>query len=140
MRRLIVDTGFLVALYIRADGLHPAAIAYLQRNRLPLQTVNPVVVETCFFLDAAGKVALLDWIAHGGLTVADIPVSSYLDIAAYIQKYADQDIDFADAALVWLANQTGEKQILTVDEGDFRIYRLKNGQAFELISWYSKES
>lgn len=140
MRRLIVDTGFLVALYIRADSLHPAAIAYLQRNRLPLQTVSPVVVETCFFLDAAGKVALLDWIAHGGLTVEDIPVSSYLDIATYIQKYADQDIDFADAALVWLANQTGEKQILTVDEGDFRIYRLKNGQAFELVPWYLKES
>lgn len=140
MRRLIVDTGFLVALYIRADSLHPAAITYLQRNRLPLQTVSPVVVETCFFLDAAGKVALLDWIAHGGLTVEDIPVSSYLDIATYIQKYADQDIDFADAALVWLANQTGEKQILTVDEGDFRIYRLKNGQVFELVPWYSKES
>lgn len=140
MRRLIVDTGFLVALYIRADSLHPAAITYLQRNRLPLQTVSPVVVETCFFLDAAGKVALLDWIAHGGLTVEDIPVSSYLDIATYIQKYADQDIDFADAALVWLANQTGEKQILTVDEGDFRIYRLKNGQAFELVPWYLKES
>lgn len=84
--------------------------------------------------------ALLDWIAHGGLTVEDIPVSSYLDIATYIQKYADQDIDFADAALVWLANQTGEKQILTVDEGDFRIYRLKNGQVFELVPWYSKES
>lgn len=140
MRRLIVDTGFLVALYIRGDSLHSAAIAYLQRNRLPLQTVSPVVVETCFFLDAAGKAALLNWIARGGLAVADIPVSSYLDLAAYIEKYADRDIDFADAALAWLANQTGERQILTVDEGDFRIYRLKNGRAFELIPWYSKDS
>ncbi|HRC71585.1 MAG TPA: PIN domain-containing protein [Candidatus Competibacter sp.] len=140
MRRLIVDTGFLVALYIRGDSLHPAAIAYLKSNRMPLQTVAPAIVETCFFLDAAGKAALLNWIAYGGLTVADIPVSNYLDIAAYIQKYADQDIDFTDAALVWLANQTGERQILTVDEGDFRIYRLKDGQAFELIPWYSKDS
>lgn len=139
MPRLIVDTGFLVALYIHGDSLHHAALAYLRRNRLPLQTVAPVVVETCFFLDAAGKAALLDWIARGGLAVVDVPVSSYLDIAAYIQKYADQDIDFADAALVWLANQVGEKRILTVDEGDFRVYRLKGGRAFELISWYSKE-
>lgn len=97
-------------------------------------------METCFFLDAAGKAALLNWIARGGLAVADIPVSSYLDLAAYIEKYADRDIDFADAALAWLANQTGERQILTVDEGDFRIYRLKNGRAFELIPWYSKDS
>lgn len=121
MPRLIVDTGFLVALYIRGDSLHHAAIVYLQRNRLPLQTVAPVVVETCFFLDASGKAALLDWIAHGGLAVADVPVGSYLDIAAYIQKYAEQDIDFADAALVWLANKIGERRILTVDEGDFRV-------------------
>lgn len=104
MPKLLVDTGFLVALYIRGDSLHSAAITYLQRNRLPLQTVSPVVVETCFFLDAAGKVALLNWIVRGGLAVSDIPISSYVDIAAYIQKYTDQDIDFADAALVWLAN------------------------------------
>lgn len=139
MQKILVDTGFLVALYIRSDSLHSAAIAYLQHNRFPLQTVTPVVVETCFFLDAAGKSALLNWIARGGLSVADIPVSSYLDIAAYIQKYADQDIDFADAALVWLANQTTEARILTVDEGDFRVYRLKNGRTFELIYWYEKD-
>ncbi len=136
MHQPLVDTGFLVALYVRGDALHHAALTWLQQNRLPLQTVAPVIVETCFFLDAPGKIALLNWITQGGLTVAEIPVNSYSELAAYIQKYADQDIDFADAALVWLANKTGERRILTVDENDFQVYRIKGSHPFDLIQWY----
>jgi hypothetical protein len=95
-----------------------------------------VIVETCFFLDAKGKGALLDWVAKRGLKVVDIPIDGYPLLAYYIKKYADQDIDFADAALVWLANQIDQRTILTVDETDFRVYRLASGQAFELIRWY----
>ena len=72
------------------------------------------------------------------MAVADIPVISYPDLANYIKKYADQDIDFTDAALVWLANQTGQRSILTVDEKDFQVYRLKGGHQFELIRWYER--
>ena len=136
MRRPLVDTGFLVALYVRGDTLHHAALTWLRQNRLPLQTVAPVIVETCFFLDVPGKTALLNWIAQGGLTVVEIPISSYPELATYIQKYADQDIDFADATLVWLANQTGERSILTVDESDFQTYRINGHHPFELIQWY----
>ncbi|MCF7996700.1 MAG: hypothetical protein K9L88_17970 [Chromatiaceae bacterium] len=138
MTHLLVDTGFLVALYIRGDALHQAAIDFLRQNPLPLTTVAPVVVETCFFLDACGKRALLNWIANGGLTVADIPIDHYPDLADYIHKYADQDIDLADAALVWLANQTGHRSVLTVDESDFQVYRLAKGHAFDLIRWYER--
>jgi predicted nucleic acid-binding protein len=136
VNHLLVDTGFLVALYIRGDSLHRPAVDFLKRNRSPLRTVAPVIVETCFFLDAQGKAALLNWVANGGLEVADIPLDSYPNLAAYICKYADRDIDFADAALVWLATQTGQRRILTVDENDFQVYRLKTGHAFELIRWY----
>jgi len=64
-----------------------------------------------------------------------VPVQSYPDLAANIQKYADRDIDFADASLVWLADQTGLRRILTVDVADFSTLRLKNGKRFELIDW-----
>ena len=80
---LLVDTGFLVALYIRADPLHHAALDFLKRNRSPLLTVAPVIVETCFFLDAKGKTALLGWVTNGGLAVVDIPVKSYPLLADY---------------------------------------------------------
>jgi hypothetical protein len=53
--QLLVDTGFLVALYIRGDTLHQPAVDYLKRNRQPLRTVAAVIVETCFFLDSASS-------------------------------------------------------------------------------------
>jgi predicted nucleic acid-binding protein len=62
---VLVDTGFLVALYIRGDTLHCPAREYLRNNRSALLTVAPVVVEACFFLDAAGKSAMLNWIGCG---------------------------------------------------------------------------
>ncbi len=137
MPRLLVDTGFLVALFIRGDTWHQAALAFMQANRTALLTILPVIVETCFFLDVRGKCELLKWVERGGIEVIDVPIRSYPDITATLQKYADQDIDFTDAALVWLANQTGERAILTVDESDFSVYRLKGGKRFELVKWYS---
>jgi predicted nucleic acid-binding protein len=89
---LLVDTGFLVALYIRGDTLHDEAVAYLRGNRAALLTVAPVLVETCFFLDVRAKVELLKWVERGGLEVCEVPVSAFTAIANHLQKYADQSL------------------------------------------------
>ena len=78
---------------------------------------------------------MLEWIERGALDVADVPVSAYPEIATTIRKYADRNIDFADAALVWLAEQSGCRAILTVDLRDFGVYRLKGGKRFEVVKW-----
>ena len=135
MDRLIADTGFLVAFGRAADPLHENATSFLRGYAGGLVTVAPVIVETSFFLMPHAKMRLIGWITSGGITVVDVPVSSYPDLSATIAKYADRDIDFADAALVWLANQAGLGGILTTDEADFGIYRLKGGKRFDLVSW-----
>ena len=96
-----------------------------------------MVVETCFFLDADGKGRLLEWARRGALAVAEVPVAAYDDIRTIIRKYADRDIDFADATLVWLAGQSGIREVLTVDRTDFGVYRLKGGKRFDLVKWTS---
>src|SRR5258706_166012 len=83
------------------------------------------LLETCFLLSSAGKAELLDWAQRGGITVIETPVESYPEIAAILLRYADRDIDLADAALIWLANASGQHRVLTVDERDFSAYRLK---------------
>jgi predicted nucleic acid-binding protein len=133
--RILADTGFLVALFHPADRLAPAARAYLREHRHPLATVAPVIVETCFFLSSAEKAELLDWAHRGGIAVVETPVESYPEIAAIVARYAGRDIDLADAALIWLANASGERRILTVDERDFSAYRLKQGRRFERVKW-----
>ena len=41
-------------------------------------------------------------------------------------------MDFADACLVYLADQLGTGKVLTLDS-DFRVYRWRRGRAFELL-------
>lgn len=125
-----------MALYIRRDELHPQAIHFLRDNRLPLLTGSPVITETCYFLDIAGKRELLDWVYRDGVEVADLPVSAYPHLAGSLRKYTDRDLDFTDAALIWLADTQQEKRILTVDRTDFSILHLSDGGAFHWVDWY----
>ena len=137
MTSILVDTGFLVSLFRPADRLRAQARECLLANRRPLLTAAPVIVETCLFLDATGKGRLLEWAQRGAVAVAEVPVSSYAEIGTIIRKYADRRTDFADATLVWLANNTGMRDILTVDEADFSVYRLKGGKRFALVKWFA---
>lgn len=136
MARLVVDTGFLVAIYRRRDSLHAEALAFLRENRVPLVTASPVVVETCYFLGLRAKVELLEWIAKGGLAVAEVPVEAYPALGLLLTRYTALDLDLTDVALVWLADLLGEHRILTVDERDFAALRLRNKKRFELVPWH----
>ena len=138
MPSLVVDTGFLVALYLRGDSLHKQAVQFLQGSRAPLLTVSPVVVEACHFLNIRGKVELLKWIEKGGLSVAELPIDAYPALVVSLEKYADLNIDLADAALIWLAELVGQFQILTVDQRDFTAFRMKGRKRFELVRWYGR--
>lgn len=134
-RAWLVDTGFLVALFRRRDRLRPAARAALAGAKVALQTVAPVIVEACFFLDAEEKCQLLEWVRRGALTVHDVPVTAYPQLARLIEKYADRDPDFTDMALLWLAETSACHRILTVDTADFAVYRGKNGKYFDILEW-----
>ena len=132
---LLVDTGFLVALFRRRDKLRAAARRFLAAARAPLATVAPVIVETCFFLTPAEKQDLLEWAKRGALAVHEVPLEAYPKISWLIGKYADRDADFTDLALVWLAQQSDCRRVLTVDADDFAAYRAKSGKTFDQPAW-----
>lgn len=136
MRAVLADSGFIVALGIRRDPRHQAAKTFLASYKGEIIVPGPVVVESCYFLSIAGKIRLLDWIAKGPARLADLPSLAYADIGAIIARYADLEPDFTDAAIVWLADKTACRAILTVDTRDFSIYRLKGGKRFEVVKWF----
>ena len=135
MERILVDTGFFVALARSHDARHEAARNYLEACTLRLATVSAVVVETCHFLQLGARRRFLEWVADGGPAVIEVPPEAYPELARTMERYKERDVDFADAALLWLAEQTGHRSILTVDETDFRRFRLKGGGRFEVVEW-----
>jgi uncharacterized protein len=136
MTPVLVDTGFLVALFDPADALAAPAARYLKGHKHQLVSTTATVVEACFFLQPRTKADLLAWIRRGGMAVLDVPAQAYAQLEMILRKYSDQEIDFADVALVWLAGETGATQVLTVDRKDFEVFRLKGGKRFEVIDWF----
>lgn len=134
MERLIADAGFIVAIGRRSDPRHRGAVAFSEKFAGQLVTTSAIVVEACHFFTAAARINLLNSVGPR-FAVVEVPVLSYPDLAATIGKYADREVDFADASLVWLAERSGLRQILTVDVADFSTFRLGNGKRFELVDW-----
>lgn len=135
MKNVLVDSGFLVALGIQSDPRHRAARAFLEGYRGKLLIPEPVISESCYFLSTAGKVRLLDWARKSPCAVHPVPAHAYPDMAATLTRYVDLDLDFTDAAIVWLAGRVRCRSILTVDVREFSALRLARGRRFELVSW-----
>jgi predicted nucleic acid-binding protein len=78
---VIIDTGFLVALFARDDSHHVSAKALLKGRlceaKANLITIWPVITEAGFFLNSAGKIALLEWVNRGALSITSITDSPY---------------------------------------------------------------
>ncbi len=132
---VLVDSGFLVALGVRRDPRHQKAVDWLAGNKAQLLIPAPVIVETCFFLSVAAKTQLLSWSRRAPARVLDVPPEAYPEIALTLEKYADLDPDFTDAAMVWAAHDSGCRRILTVDRTDFETYRLKGNRHFDVLPW-----
>jgi predicted nucleic acid-binding protein len=130
---IVVDAGPLIALFRRRDRHHARVKRYLAANTARLVSTLAVVTEVCHFLNADGKTALLTWIRRGGLWLQPLGTDDLEEIGAIIRRYADRDIDFADATLVWLADLVNTMDVMTIDRDDFLVYRLRGGRPFNLV-------
>ncbi len=133
---LIADSGFLIALFDSREPHHVAAQSFLQRQPQPLLTVETVVVEVSFFLAGGQRRAFLNAVAASALPVLPLEAASHRRIAELAGKYDDIAPDYADLALIDLAERSGLHAVLTLDMHDFSIYRIKGRQHFDLVSWF----
>jgi predicted nucleic acid-binding protein len=129
---VLIDTGVLVALFDRLDPHHDAASAWMAHNDAALLTVAPVLSEAALFLPPHLRIALARLAACGVLQLHHPDADGYARIAQLFEKYADQDPDWADLELVWLAESTGVTRIATLDVADFSVYRVQGRRRFEL--------
>jgi uncharacterized protein len=132
----LTDAGPLVAL-IDADELyHNTCAQELNRLRLPLITTWPAFTEAMYLLaragGAVGQQALWKLVLSGRLEIADLPRPAVERSSRLMTKYADRPMNLADATLVALAEERGERLIFTLDS-DFQIYRINGRNRFTIL-------
>jgi predicted nucleic acid-binding protein len=125
-----------VALIDADEADHETCVLTLRTLTLPLVTTWPAFTEAMYLLGraggAAGQQALWKLLLSKRLDIVDLSRKALERSAALMAKYADRPMDLADATLVALAEERGERRIFTLDS-DFRVYRMHGRIRFEIL-------
>lgn len=134
MRKILIDSGPLIALFDSSDDYHSKVIEFIKHNKLPLITTIASITETLHLLDfnRNAQIDFLEWVSRGGLEVHNIENPDFQRLKDLTEKYRDLPMDFADCCLVLLAEKLGVNTIATIDR-DFTIYRIKGKKKFKTI-------
>ena len=137
---ILTDAGPLVALVDRGEPDHDACVACLPNLTGPMVTTWPAFTEAMYLLGEAGgwraQETLWSILQQGDVEIAIQSFDDYERMRVLMQKYRDLPMDLADASLVRLAEERRVRDIFTLDERDFRIYRIHGRQSFRL--WPAK--
>jgi predicted nucleic acid-binding protein len=123
----ILDTGPWVALIDRSESKHSICVQWLKNYSGRLYSTEAVLTEVLYLLNFSVKAqsAAIDFVLKSVVEIIPSSVASLKKAKDLIKKYSDLPMDYADASLVCLAIDTGICDIITFDEKDFNIYRVK---------------
>ena len=133
-KRVLMDTGPLVASLNRRDRFHLWAKARLDELEPPIFTCEPVLAEACFLLrDTPGGAAAVLKLVERGVLQVSFPVSPHArSLATLMTKYANLPMSLADACLVRMTELDESSAVMTLD-GDFLVYRRHGRQAIPAL-------
>lgn len=135
--KLLVDSGFLYALYDRDDEHNEAVstIAELYGGGLVLPYV--VLTEAAFLFRRAGgalSVAqFLNALAKGDYEYEIVSPTDLMRASRIMTQYADANLDFVDCCIMALSERLRVTQICTLDRRDFSIFRPAHCEYLELL-------
>jgi predicted nucleic acid-binding protein len=132
---VLVDASAIVAFLDQNDANHERAAEAVQGVRSQLATVWAVVTEAMYLLAKIshnGRPLLCDMVSDGTLTLLELNPSEFPRLKELMAKYRDLPMDFADAALVRVAERDGLTRIITFDR-DFHVYRLPRRGRFTVL-------
>lgn len=127
----IADTGFVVAAGHEDDRHHQWAVNLARTVTEPLLTCEAVLAEAAFHLRSSAYV--LSLVESGLLQVAFSCSEHVPRLRELAKRYADRKPDFADLCLIRMSELYPRHPVITIDEGDFRVYRRNKREAIPLL-------
>jgi len=134
-RRILLDTGPLVALFTATDSRHRLCVDTFASLAPPLFTCWPVLTEAAWILRKQPRPVdrIADAHAAGMFEILPLEGGCLMDIAKIMRRYEDAGLQLADAALAYLADREKIRTIFTLDRRDFSIIRLMRNRTLRLI-------
>ncbi len=135
MSEALLDTGVLVALIDRSERHHKRCEQAFAAFHGELLTSEAVLTEAQYLLADvhSGQDNCLDFFLAGGAILVPQSMASLRRAKSLMRTYHDTPMDFADATLVVLAEETGINTIFTLDRRGFETYRINRHRTFVIL-------
>ena len=135
MRRVLIDTGPIVAILSATDQYHNLCVDALRELPGPLFSCWPVIMEAAWLLRRSPRLVtdLLQSVNTGFLELLPLSGVEAGALAELMARYANLRPQIADAALVHLANRDDIDTIFTLDRRDFSVYRSAKNRPFRIV-------
>jgi predicted nucleic acid-binding protein len=132
---ILVDAGPLVALLNASDRHHASCVELTKKMHEPFFTVWPVMTEAAYLLAFSRQAqdALFDMLERGAIRLLRLELDDVARIRELLRKYSDLPMDFADAALVRVAEREQIRTVFTIDRRDFSVYRPRRLGRFTIV-------
>ena len=121
----ILDAGPLIAALNRDDHHHRWARETLARLGPPFHTCPEAMAEAAAM---TGRPAAIVEMIHAGEVLLSFDLAEQAAaVLVLLKKYADREMDLADACIVRMTELVRECRVVTLDRSDFSVYR-RNGR------------
>lgn len=133
--KALLDTGPWVALIDRSEGAHELCKQWFTSFSGRLYSTEPVLTEALYLLEFSlrAQQAALDFVLRDIVTLVPSDIQSLNTARWLMEKYSDLPMDFADASLVSLSEESGIFSIATLDYRDFSVYRTPGNKKLSII-------
>jgi uncharacterized protein len=121
----ILDAGPLIAALNRQDEHHRWACEILERLGPPFYSCPEVIAEAAAMTGQPR--AVVEMIQSREIVLGFDLAEQTAAVLSLLNKYADRDMDLADACIVRMAELTRDCRVITLDRTDFAVYR-RNGR------------
>lgn len=121
----ILDAGPLIAALNREDHYHHWACETMARLGPPFYSCSEALAEAAAM--TGRPAAVVEMIEAGEIVLAFDLAAQAAGVLKLLRKYADREMDLADACIVRMTELMRDSQVLTLDRADFSVYR-RNGR------------
>jgi predicted nucleic acid-binding protein len=134
MDNILLDTGAFVALLDKNEKNHERCVEFFKNFKGKILTTEPILTEAIYLLGPSVKAqkTCIEFILKVGATLIPQSLQSLSRAIILMEKYKDIPMDFADATLVVLAEETGINDVFTLDIRGFSIYRIHRKKMFKI--------
>ena len=121
----ILDAGPLIAALNGDDHHHRWARETIARLGPPFLSCPEAIAEAAAM--TGQPAAIVEMIQAGEIVLAFDLAGQAASVLALLKKYADRNMDLADACIVRMTELVRDCRVVTVDRADFSVYR-RNGR------------